>query len=331
MSFLKKKQKHKEQSKLSDESKESIEASEAQSSGIIAAGLNCDVIPEPVPKFNKAPCERVIEGKNNSWIVLGRDRPYSLASGYGGSGGTQCGMIDLVVGRRPLNSETVTNPNFISDAARIYVSQRTDIDNHMQLVNGRVGQSVSRSAIGMKADDIRIVARRGIKIVTGVDRKNSRDEKNQTVLGIDLIAGNYDGDGGPFGSPGTGEELQPICLGKNTADCIESVVDNLVGTLQGIVSDVAVHLNQIYALVGLNATALVPLTFGAQTSVVNFCTSGMLAPDLPFFAPGASPTGTLAMLGKVQTLNTKMITDVKGKYLTPTAPKYIGSRNNRTN
>ena len=46
-----------------------------------ARGVGCDVIAEPVPEYIEAPCETVHRGQNNSFIVLGRDRPASRLSG----------------------------------------------------------------------------------------------------------------------------------------------------------------------------------------------------------------------------------------------------------
>ena len=187
-------------------------------------GMYCQIIEESVPKFERAPCEKVISQSpitsNNCYIVLGRDRPASLASGYGGSGMTQCGMIDLVVGRQasfknkdgvkgPPGPPTVTGPNFFSDAARIYISQRCNIDEYFGVAPGTerldplTGRSNSkgRSGIGIKADHVRIIGRRHIKIVTGRapiegagrfgESLGTGGENFGDPGGIDLIAGNY--------------------------------------------------------------------------------------------------------------------------------------------
>jgi hypothetical protein len=61
-------------------------------------GLFCTDVKENYPQREQAQCEEVIKGKNNAYIVLGRDRPTSIISGAGGAGYTQSGMIDLVVG-----------------------------------------------------------------------------------------------------------------------------------------------------------------------------------------------------------------------------------------
>tara|TARA_Y100001973_G_scaffold55721_1_gene82309 strand:+ start:11923 stop:12927 length:1005 start_codon:yes stop_codon:yes gene_type:complete len=122
------------------------------------------------------------EGLNNTCIVLGRDRPASLASGYGGSGGTQCGAIDLVAGR--LSSELkpnvwlkreksygriLTGPNFAADAARVYITQRGDIDKYFALYKGatNVPSTANSSAVAMKADHARVIGRESVKIYAG--------------------------------------------------------------------------------------------------------------------------------------------------------------------
>ena len=50
---------------------------------------------ESIPEFIQADCEKVIRGENNSWIVLGRDRPAGVFSGHGGGGSSHAASIDL--------------------------------------------------------------------------------------------------------------------------------------------------------------------------------------------------------------------------------------------
>ncbi len=157
-----------------------------------ARGIAGNTFLEPVPHFIKADNEKVIEGSNNSFIVLGRDRPSSRLSGYGGKGHTQAGSIDIVVGRMASEPKAgvYVDPNFKIDAARIHISQKTDVDKNFALADGKVGPAEAKSAIAMKADGIRIIAREGIKLVTGTDAKNSQGGTVDTTFGIDLIAGN---------------------------------------------------------------------------------------------------------------------------------------------
>ena len=154
--------------------------------------------PEYIPAWNRCEGEQLLGQHKNSWVVLGSDRFASCKSGYGGTKGAHgASSIDLVVGRA---SYTLGKPdddiqydtNFKSDAARIYISQRADIDRYFNLdisPNG-VGNSIGHSCVGIKADAVRIVGREGIKLVTRTESKNSLKGKIEKVSGIELIAGN---------------------------------------------------------------------------------------------------------------------------------------------
>ena len=143
---------------------------------LIIPGQGCTNLFEPIPTFDRMECETVFPtnngSKNNAYIVFGRDRNTREGfSGYGGKGCTGAGMIDIVVGRggpKPTHLQIV-GPNFFTDAARIYVAQRTDVDKNFNLPldekNGIV-RSENRSAIALKADAIRIIGREGIRLIT---------------------------------------------------------------------------------------------------------------------------------------------------------------------
>jgi|7_EtaG_2_1085326.scaffolds.fasta_scaffold07397_2 hypothetical protein len=199
-------------------------------------GLNCGPLTETVPIFDRAKGEKVIKNKNNSWIVLGRDRPASKASGNGGAGHGKCGMIDIVVGRLASsvaseNSDAYVSPSFSADAARIYICQKTNIDQHFGICEGYVGLSQNRSAIGMKADSIRIMARQGIKIVSSMPGPPSTagaSGQPKSRYGIDLISGNY---GGPNAATDTNGKpvLQPIPRGEYLEECLKEIVKLIEG------------------------------------------------------------------------------------------------------
>lgn len=159
-------------------------------------GYNGASLKEPLPLRLWAACEKVIEGSNNAFIVLGRDRPAGLNSGYGGSGDYKAGMIELCVGAFG-NADAASlngyvDPNVGADAAKIYISQKTDIDKNFFLANGRSGESIARSAIALKADDIRIIGRNTIKIVSNCDANLSNGEPAYSTLGVQIIANNND-------------------------------------------------------------------------------------------------------------------------------------------
>jgi len=212
------------------------------------SGINNQGLLEPVPKFNEAACEKVIKGDNNNWIVLGRDRPAGLDSGYGGLGNTGAGSIDLVVGRmagttQGPDANIKASPNFFSDAARIYISQTTDIDTNFGLCGNM--QTTTRSGVGIKADAVRVVGREGVKIVTGraqnISGGGSNGEKNsqggsiETVSGIQLIAGNdVEGD----------NKLEPIVKAYALNETLLQIVEK-IKDLTNIVNELAKTQTQI--------------------------------------------------------------------------------------
>ena len=196
--------------------------SKASSKYVQSKGFMGEKKIEPTPIFNQAPCETVYAGQNNSSIVLGRDRVGPLGTGYGGIGADAASMVDIVAGRmgreaRNVDENGVTivaDPDFKSDSARIYISERTDIDVNFGIVPGRQGNPIGRSGIGIKADNVRIIAREGIKLITRTDDTNSKGGKMDVVLGVDIIAGNDDSD------------LQPMVKGKNLVQLLKYMVDD---------------------------------------------------------------------------------------------------------
>jgi hypothetical protein len=174
--------------------------------------------------------EEKVLSKGNSFIVLGLDRPSNILSGYGGSKDTHSAAIDIVAGRlghnavRRDNRGNILNvdPNFKLDAARIYISQKSNVDSYFGLAPGKVGNTSKdspRSAVVLKADTVRIVARENIKLVTRTDKENSQGGKltNATTqaYGIDLIAMNDDSD------------LQPLVKGSNLQQCLTETIDGI--------------------------------------------------------------------------------------------------------
>lgn len=179
---------------------------------------------EPELSYFKTNNEYVIKNaRSDSYIVLGKDKPAGITSGYGGKGDTKCSSIDLVVGRiSQVSAEETedgkllyTDNNFTLDSARIYISQKTDVDDNFQLVDGSIGNSKAKSAIAIKADGVRIIARDGIKLVTKTDFANSQGSEIFENNGINIIALNDE------------SNLQPMLLGQNTVDCITELIDEV--------------------------------------------------------------------------------------------------------
>ena len=161
--------------------------------------------------------------KSDAQIVLTKDRPASRFSGK--TSDTRAGAIDIVVGRLGYKATSATgavDPSFKDDAARIYISQKSDVDVNFGLKAGAVGIATAKSAIALKADGIRIIAREGIKIVTGTDKKNSQGGDVRSITGIDIIAGNRD------------EDLEPMVKGEKLTNSLTGLANHVID-LNGII------------------------------------------------------------------------------------------------
>ena len=277
------------------------------------SGIYNTYIPEAHPNYNKTTPEKVIQGSNNQFIIIGRDRPRGADSGYGGLGNTHAGCIDIVAGMSGMLAREVdsngelllTDKSPELDAARIYISQRTNIDENFHLTHGRVGSPKTRSGIAIKADGVRIIARDGIKLVTGTDTYNSQGVKVNILSGIDLIAGNQE-----IG-------LEPLVKGERLTEALAEIID-YVTQLTGIVTS----LQHSYCQVMTALATHVHLATGpaAPTSP---------SPDLAIQM--ATQLGNMVSLTGDMVTHQKNAVMLKGQYLFPAGDGYINSKYNTTN
>lgn len=209
---------------------------------------NTDSI-ESLPNYIKAGVEKVIAYKNiNAFMVFGRDRPSDRLSGYGGAGVKNSSAIDMVAGRMgpipqmmDFTKVISVDNNYRYDAARLLISQRTDVDNNFG-INASTPGSSSRnlSAIAAKADSIRLIGRKDIKIVSGTDNYDSKGN----LVGVDytipnrisLIGDNRD------------DLLQPMIKGENLASMLTEMLDIMSGLVSSIDS-LVLHQNAINQIV----------------------------------------------------------------------------------
>lgn len=178
-----------------------------------AQGASIDIVPE----YFISDSEKITSSKVNAFIIMGKDRPSTKDTGWGAVPNKKnVARIDLIAGLSgPTAKETdaegdrlKTNPSPGLDAARIYMTQQAkDIDSkeYFGIVDGSVGKVINESAIAIKADSVRLIGRRGIKIVTGSNRYSGGVGWfiGDDVPGIDIIAGNDD------------KDLQPMVKGND--------------------------------------------------------------------------------------------------------------------
>ena len=240
------------------------------------AGIYGTDVPEPTLNYKKSLNEKVIK-KGNAYIVLGRDRSSSDRSAYGGKGAQNANCIDIVVGRmkgarsgKGVKDGTYVDSRFSADAARVYISELTDIDVNFGLATGQNGSQIGRSGIGIKADGIRIMSRdAGIKIVTGrmqgvtgfgnKGETNTLGGKQSPAPPIELIAGNNDGVRtvapgvlNPILSVGeTINYLQGVAMGENTRDAFKDL-SKIVDEIWSAVFNLALIQGGYNAVIGVD-------------------------------------------------------------------------------
>ena len=146
--------------------------------------------------------EMTWENRHNSSITLRKD--------YGKKSETNAGAIDIVTGKvdnvnergeqagsliRDANAKTkeiegasrpFASGDLTRDAARVYLSEKCDVDSLFRLP----GNTTARSAAVVKADAVRIVSRDsagGIKLVTTPEATNSKNGDAGGFSGVHLI------------------------------------------------------------------------------------------------------------------------------------------------
>ena len=176
--------------------------------------------------------EKIItRSKSNSYIVIGKDRMGDVYSGFGGKGFPNSNSIDIVVGMgntkktRSLTKDDAVDPNPFGDSARIYISQRTDLDSHFGINEGEIYKFDSKQGVSgaaMKADTVLVLGRRNVKIKAGQSHgegfgisgeKDSLGAKLPDAR-IDLIAD---------------APLEPMVRGEKLVECVKGIYDQIQG------------------------------------------------------------------------------------------------------
>ena len=166
---------------------------------------------------------------NGCVISLQKDRESNMFSGTGGTENTHAAAIDLVAGpmgylgrsHTKKNKKVFVDPSFTRDAARVYISQKADVDKYLNLTEGIRSTSADspKSAAVIKADVVRVVGRENIKLVTRTDDENSQGGGLSGAYtgdyGIQLVAMNDDSD------------LQPMVKGQNLQDCLKEIINSV--------------------------------------------------------------------------------------------------------
>lgn len=131
-------------------------------------------------------CEKIISRKESEFgdhsgarIVLTRDNFGHRATGLGGAGATKCEAIDIVAGslssaKELKTGKTQSRANFAEDGARIYLTERGDINAYFATAKsdsaGVSASSKMKSGIGIKSDHTLVIGRERVRILAGVSK-----------------------------------------------------------------------------------------------------------------------------------------------------------------
>jgi len=320
-----------------------------QGEKLLLPGQGGTELEEPMVSFQETESEVVLPSdKKTYWgrhrIVFGRDRnAREPTSGYGGIGCTAAGSIDIVVGSggpQPRHGQAV-GPNFFTDAARIYLSQKADVDRYFNLpVDADIGilPSDTRSAIAIKADAVRVIGREGVRIFTNARTKasgtpeetNSQSGDIQTKNGIHLIANMDHGMIEPltpeeklqFSKYGGFKKVQPMVRGDLLVAFLKDLIDD-IQDLQNALSSFSKYQMEFNAVVA------------SHTHEVGVPGSPALAiPDYKALIPASikniigTATETTVKTA-INEINTKLIN--RFNWLEPSGKLHILSPYNRTN
>jgi hypothetical protein len=186
--------------------------------------------------------------------------------------------------------------------------------------------SKAKSAIGMIADDVRMIARRGIKLVTGGPKQtDSLGLDTNGIFGIDLIAGNLD-----IQNKQGKKYLQPMVKGDNLVEAIEEIVEQ-IKSLNSIFTEFALRQQSI------NARLIVGPYTGVGNMMAPIAVSLLgLNPAVPPNPIGVQLLSDNTMLTAdvmvpLATQRNVELNSIKLDYLLSSGADYICSRYNRTN
>lgn len=194
-------------------------------------------------------CERVFSRKSvqgfhaGARIVLTKDNYGSRASGLGGAGGTKCEAIDIVAGQLScektiIDDKTESRSNFATDGARIYLTERGDINHYFGTENSNPLTSISsnlKSGIGIKADHTLIIGREKVRILAGLGKFSGGER---------LVNGNKDVRSIIELGTVSEDDFQPAVRGSNLVKYlgeVNSYIDELAAKVNALENDLSLY------------------------------------------------------------------------------------------
>jgi hypothetical protein len=146
---------------------------------------------DDVPPFTRRVGDTVYQGSNNTILIFGTDRakdgPAKIGDGLGhlkdGGKGKGTGTIHLIAGRKDKDGD----PDFQKDLAFVYLTMKSKIDTNLKVdLKGDAKIAADNDVPGaiMKADHIRFVARKNVKICLEDSTNFIAFDKDQICISV---------------------------------------------------------------------------------------------------------------------------------------------------
>jgi len=249
-------------------------------------------------------------GPQGSRIVLTRDNFGHRATGFGGQGVPRSEAIDIVAGsltgeKYKKNNNVQSRANFVTDAARVYLTERGDVQRYFGIpVEGRSNCSISsnnKSGVAVKADHSLIIGREKITLYAGFSA-NSNGDENLTSFSevvrprIELSTSQ---------SKGT----QPAVLGNNLMDHLEAARSEREGLLKKI-QTIETSLVKLYVALGAHTHTVVALGGGVALPSADLISN--VAPKFPEYGKNTFENAIDLINQQIEIINAQGITIASG-------------------
>jgi len=298
---------------MNETQKNFIKLNKSKYADVYGRGANGYPSMSSFPSFNSQINSKSLN-MDDSWICLGPDAPEGPGTGYGNSG-ARAASVDIVVGRMSAIADAAKNENgfvnnsFEYDAARLYISQLTDIDDAACLPHAHCGNEpfTERSGLLGIADNVALKGRLGVKIVTSPPGdSNSAGALISSGAGIELIA------------KSDASSVQPLVKGDNLVSALTAIYDRL-DELNDAIMDIGAENVKLSTALALHVHPVILPTMTAGPS--------------PNLIPSAISSGmTSAWSGPLAGIKRKLnllFDEINHTY--SIGSKYINSDLNRTN
>ena len=276
--------------------------------------------------YDNTSSEKVITSDLNTHIILGgkvQNNPDIAKAAYNSTITLVSGMATAIKNNAPKLSEAgklTLSPQYYYDSAVIQICEQTNVDSNFG-AKIRDPLAYNCSAIALKADEIRLFSRGTVKIISGIDQRDTPLPPNTSnpppshpkrdYSGIHLIANN---------SAEVVDELHPLVLGRNLEKFLIEII-NEITKIYGVIEKLC------------DKQAKINITIGEHTHLSDFTGAPLLrGTDEATTELITHYDGEIRQLITTRNpLRVAKLNNLKTNYLMKNQNTYINSPYNKTN